>query len=330
MSSTGTTRQFWIRGPGRGEIRSAGVPRRKEDEVLVRALYSGISRGTESLVFRGEVPPSQYQAMRAPFQEGDFPGPVKYGYSSVGEVLEAPERLSALVGRHVFCLYPHQEHYSVPAGAVTALPPGVPPGRAVLAANLETAVNAVWDGAPSVGDRIVVIGGGVVGLLVAWLCRQLPGARVTVVDPDPSRAVPARALGVEHSTTPPEGASADLVVHASGAAEGLAAALAVANIEATVLELSWYGNRSVPLPLGENFHARRITLRSSQVGRIPPLRLPRWSPARRLALALELLRDASLDALISGESELDELPEVMSRLSGDGRGVLCHRIRYRP
>jgi threonine dehydrogenase-like Zn-dependent dehydrogenase len=330
MSSTGTTRQFWVRAPGRGEIRSAGVPRRKDDEVLVRALYSGISRGTESLIFRGEVPRSQYQAMRAPFQEGDFPGPVKYGYSSVGEVLEAPERLSALLGRQVFCLYPHQEIYVVPAGAVAVLPAGVPPERAVLAANLETAVNAVWDGAPTVGDRIVVIGGGVVGLLVAWLCRQLPGARVTVVDPDVSRAVPARTLGLEHSSTPPEGAEADLVVHASGTAEGLAAALATARVEATVLELSWYGDRLVPVPLGEDFHARRLTIRSSQVGRIPPLRLPRWSHARRLALVLELLREPSLDALISGESELAELPEVMSRLSADGRGVLCHRIRYRP
>jgi threonine dehydrogenase-like Zn-dependent dehydrogenase len=330
MSSTGTTREFWIRAPGRGEIRSAGLPRRKDDEVLVRALYSGISRGTEALIFRGEVPRSQYQAMRAPFQEGDFPGPVKYGYSSVGEVLEAPERLSALVGRPVFCLYPHQEHYAVPAGAVTVLPAGVPPERAVLAANMETAVNAVWDGAPTVGDRIVVIGGGVVGLLVAWLCRQLPGARVTVVDPDPSRAAPARTLGLEHLATPPEGASADLVVHASGTAEGLAAALAAARVEATVLELSWYGDRLVPLPLGEDFHARRITIRSSQVGRIPPLRVPRWSHQRRLALALELLRDPSLDALITGESDFDELPELMSRLSADGRGVLCHRIRYRP
>jgi threonine dehydrogenase-like Zn-dependent dehydrogenase len=266
--------------------------------------------------------------MRAPFQEGDFPGPVKYGYSSVGEVLEAPERLRSLVGRAVFCLHPHQDRYVVPAGAVTVLPAGVPPERAVLAANMETAVNAMWDGAPSAGDRIVVIGAGVIGLLTAWLCRQLPGARVTVVDPDPARAAPARGLGLELVERTPGGADADLVVHASGSAEGLAAALAVARVEATVLELSWYGSRVVPLPLGEDFHARRITLKSSQVGRIPPLRAPRWSHARRLALALELLGDPALDALISGESGFDELPEVMSRLARDGRGVLCHRIRY--
>ena len=330
MSSTGIARQFWVRAPGRGEIVTAELAPPEGDEVLVRTLYSGISRGTEALVFRGEVPASQHQAMRAPFQEGDFPGPVKYGYGSVGEVLRAPDRMRSLVGRPVFCLYPHQDLYTVPAGAVTLLPAGVPPARAVLAANLETAVNATWDGAPAVGDRIVVLGAGVVGLLVAWLCRQIPGTRVTVVDPDPTRAAPARALGLEHSATPPEGPSADLVVHASGSPQGLASALAVARVEATVLELSWYGTRSVPLPLGEDFHARRLTLKSSQVGRIPPLHVPRWSHQRRLGLALEQLRDPALDALISGESEFDELPEVMARLSQDGAGVLCHRIRYAP
>jgi len=330
VSSTGTTRQFWIRSPGRGEIVSAGLPPLGADEVLVRALYSGISRGTESLVFRGEVPVSQHHAMRAPFQEGDFPGPLKYGYSSVGEVLEAPARLATLVGRTVFCLYPHQDLYAVPARAVTVLPEWVPPERAVLAANLETAVNAVWDGGASTGDRIVVVGAGVVGLLVAWLCRQIPGTVVTVVDHDPSRATVARALGLGEvlDRVPPD-AGADLVVHASGAPEGMAAALGAAGVEATLLELSWYGSRAVPLPLGEDFHSGRITIRSSQVGRIPPLRAPRWTHARRIALALELLRDGRLDALISGESEFEALPEVMATLAHDGRGVLCHRIRYR-
>ena len=324
-----TARQFWVRTPGQGEILASPLGPREPDQVLVRALYSGISRGTESLVFRGEVPPSQHQAMRAPFQEGDFPGPVKYGYSSVGEVLEAPDQPGpSLVGRRVFCLHPHQDLYLVPAGAVHVLPDGLPPERAVLAANMETALNAVWDARPSVGDRIVVIGGGVVGLLVAVLCRQIPAAHVTLVDIDATREGVAESLGLEFAVLAPAGVDADFVFHASGSPQGLEAALSVAGVEATVVELSWYGTRSVPLPLGEAFHSRRLTLRSSQVGRIPVDRAPRWDHARRLSVALDLLRDERLDLLISGESDFETLPEVMGRLAGDGRGVLCHRIRY--
>ncbi len=301
------------------------LPPRQDGEVLVRALYSGISRGTEALVFRGEVPESQHGAMRAPFQEGSFPGPVKYGYSSVGEVLEGPAELE---GRAVFCLFPHQDLYRVPAEAVSILPEGLPPGRAVLAANMETALNATWDAAPGPGDRIVVVGAGVVGLLVAYLCRRLPAADVIVHDIDPRRAVTAAALGLTFTEAPPAGADADLVVHASGQEAGLRTALGAAGVEATVLELSWYGSRSVTLPLGEAFHARRLTLRSSQVGRIPPNRAPRWDHGRRLRTALELLLDARLDALISDESPFEGLPETLARLSRDPSGALCHRIRY--
>ena len=308
---------------------TADLDPRPADHVLVRALYSGISRGTEALVFRGEVPPSQHQAMRAPFQEGAFPGPVKYGYCSVGEVLEAPDSLAkGMLGRTVFCLYPHQDLYSVPASAVTELPDDLPPRRAVLAANMETAVNAVWDARPSVGDVIVVVGAGVVGLLIAWLCRQVPGARVSVVDVDPSRRSVAQELGLDFSGTAPLGADADLVFHASGQPDGLASALAVAGVEATLIEVSWYGSRSVPLPLGEAFHSRRLTLRSSQVGRIPPERAPRWNNTRRLTLALDLLRDARLDALITAESDFETLPDMMAELSRNPGGVLCHCIRY--
>lgn len=325
MAESTTARQFWIEAPGRGAIVAARLPPRRGRELSVRALYSGISRGTEALVFRGEVPSSQYQAMRAPFQEGDFPGPVKYGYSSVGRVVEGP---GDLAGEVVFCLHPHQDRYTVPRSAVTRVPAGVPPGRAVLAANMETAVNVVWDARPVVGDRIVVVGGGVVGLLCAWLCRGLPGAVLTLVDPNPARGPVAAALGVPFRTAPPARADADLVIHASGHPEGLAAALAAAGAEGVVVEASWYGDRPVPAPLGEAFHARRLTVRSSQVGRLPPARAPRWDPARRLALAVSLLEDARLDALISGEDPFEELPRVMARVSRAPGDTLCHRIRY--
>ena len=325
MSETKTARQFWIRAPRQGEIVRAELAPRQEDQVLVRTLYSGISRGTESLVFRGEVPPSQYEAMRAPFQEGEFPGPVKYGYTSVGEVCEGPPPLA---GRIVFCLYPHQDLYCVPATGVTQVPDDLPAGRAVLAANMETAVNAAWDARPAAGDRIVIIGAGVVGLLIAWLCRQMPGTRVTIVDINPARESVARELGVPFLNEPPPDANADLVIHASGQPEGLTSALAVAGVEATIVEVSWYGSRSVLLPLGEAFHSRRLTLTSSQVGRLHPERAPRWNHARRMTLALELLREPRLDVLITGESEFEDLPEVLAKLSRDPGAALCHRIRY--
>ena len=329
MSEPITARQFWIRSPGVGEIRRADLDARRDDEVLVRTLYSGVSRGTEALVFRGEVPPSQFRTMRAPFQEGAFPGPVKYGYCSVGEVLEAPNALVALVGRLVFCLYPHQDVYVVPATAVTPLPDQLPAGRGVLAANMETAINAVWDARPLVGDRVVVVGAGVVGLLIAWLCSRTAGAEVTVVDVNPSRAAVAGRLDLSCRTDPPPDAAADLVIHASGQPEGLRTALAVAGAEATIVEVSWYGSRSVPLPLGEAFHARRLTIKGSQVGRLPSPQTPRWTHGRRMTLALDLLQDTRFDTLITGESGFEALPEVMARLSQAPGDTLCHRIRYR-
>ena len=284
-----------------------------------------MSRGTEALVFRGEVPPSQYQVMRAPFQEGEFPGPVKYGYCSVGEVVEGPDDL---VGRAVFCLYPHQDIYVVPVAAVMPLPDQLPAGRAVLAANMETAIGAVWDARPLVGDRVVVIGAGVIGLLIGWLCRRMAGVDVAVVDINPARESVARELDLPFLAVPPGEAAADVVIHASGQPEGLRSALAVAGVEATVVEVSWYGTRSVPLPLGEAFHARRLTIRSSQVGLLNPLQAPRWTRARRRALALDLLRDDRFDALITGESVFEDLPGVIARLSAEPGDTLCHRIRY--
>lgn len=330
-TSIGPTSAFWTVAPGTGELRTEVLPVLRAGEVRVRALYSGISRGTESLVFRGEVPASEYQRMRAPFQQGDFPGPVKYGYISVGIVEDGRgEQAAALHGRTVFCLHPHQQRYVVPVDAVVPLPDGLPAARAVLAANMETAINAVWDAAPSVGDRIAVIGAGVVGTLVAWLCARIPGTRVELIDIDPGRAAPAAALGLalRAPDTAECGRECDLVIHASGSAAGLRSALAIAGFEATVIEMSWFGQQAVALPLGEAFHAKRLTLRSSQVGHLPPARLPRWSYRRRMELALSLLVDHSLDILISGESDFADLPDLMPALAADGAGVLCHRIRY--
>ncbi len=323
---TETARAFWITAPGEGVIRSDPLPPGAPDEVRIRSLYSGISRGTETLVFAGRVPPSQYEAMRAPFQAGPFPGPVKYGYLNVGRIEDGPPER---VGELVFCLYPHQDQYWVPGSAAIPVPEGVPPERAILAANMETAINAFWDAGPLAGDRIVVVGAGVVGLLTAWLCRQVPGAQLSLIDVNPHRRGPAEALGLAFAIEPNAATAADLVIHASGQPAGLVQALELAGLEATLVELSWYGDRPVTLPLGEAFHARRLTVKSSQVGRIPAHRQARWNHRRRLGLALELLRDDRLDALITGESPFAELPTVLADLSSGTLDGLCHRIHYR-
>ncbi|MER5910087.1 dehydrogenase [Streptomyces sp. NPDC001982] len=320
-----SARAFWLRSPGLGELRDVTLPDPGEGEVLVRALYSGVSRGTETLVFRGGVPESQFGVMRAPFQEGDFPAPVKYGYLSVGQVEEGPD---ALIGRTVFCLYPHQSRYVVPVSAVTVVPERVPAERAVLAGTVETAVNALWDAAPLVGDRIAVVGGGMVGCSVAALLARFPGVRLQLVDADPARAKTAHALGVDFASPADALGDCDLVVHASASEQGLARSLELLAPEGTVLELSWYGDRRVSLPLGEAFHSRRLTVRSSQVGSVSPARRASRTYADRLALALDLLADPALDALITGESDFEELPDLMPKLASGEIPALCHRVRY--
>ena len=319
---------YWAIGPGKGEIRCQSLEAPGPDEVLVRTRWSAISRGTEALVARGRVPASQARAMRCPFQEGSFPFPVKYGYCSVGTVREGP---ATLLGRTVFCLHPHQTRYVVPAGAVHVLPEGLPPERAVLAANMETALNVVWDAALLPGERIVIMGAGVVGCLIGRLARALPGAEVTLVDVDPSKGGIAEALGLPFRTDAAGLAPADCVVNASGAGAGLAAGLAVAGIEARIVEASWHGDAGVTLPLGEAFHSRRLRLVGSQVGMIAPAMRPRFDHARRMAKAMELLgADPALDALIDGESPFHALPETLPALLRDGAGGLCHRIVYPP
>jgi threonine dehydrogenase-like Zn-dependent dehydrogenase len=321
-----TAHAYWLRSPGSGGIRPVPLRDPGSGEVLVRTLYSGVSRGTETLVFDGRVPESQHAVMRAPFQEGDFPGPVKYGYLNVGVVEEGggPE----LAGRTVFCLYPHQTRYVVPADAVTPVPETVPARRAVLAGTVETAVNAVWDAAPSLGDRIAVVGAGMVGSCVASVLSRFPAARVELIDADPARAAVAEALGVPFALPGEASGECDIVVHASASEEGLARSLELLAPDGEIVELSWYGDRKISIPLGESFHSRRLVLRSSQVGALPPSRRARRTFADRMSLALELLADPALETLITGESAFAELPEVMPRIAAGELPALCHLITY--
>jgi NADPH:quinone reductase-like Zn-dependent oxidoreductase len=316
---------LWYVGTGQAEIRREIVDEPRQGEALVRALYSAISRGTERLVFAGRVPESEFSRMRAPLMGGAFPFPVKYGYATVGRVERGP---AEWLGRNVFALHPHQSIFTLPAEAVVLAPDGVPPARAALAANMETALNAVWDAAPAPADRIAVVGGGVVGSLVAWLCGRLPGAKVTLIDIEPSRALLARALGVGFAAPAQAPRDCDLVVHASGTGAGLATAIDLAGDEARVLELSWYGAGEVAVPLGGAFHSRRLQLISSQVGRVAPSHRPRWTHQRRLAAALDLLADSRLDALLAPAVGFHELPARLPEILKPASGALCPLVVY--
>lgn len=308
-----TARAFWVFAPGMGDIRTEPLPEPAADETRVRCLASGVSRGTEALVFAGRVPVSQYAAMRAPLMGGEFPFPVKYGYCAVGIVPD---------GGRVFVLHPHQDVFNAPISMCVPVPDAVPDRRAVLAANMETAVNIVWDAAPLAGERIMVIGAGVVGLLTASLLARIPGAVVTVVDTDSSRASLAGRFAV------PEDAPGDqeLIVHASASEAGLRLALDRAAFEGRIVEASWYGDRAPSVPLGEAFHARRLRLIASQVGAVAPAMRGRRTYGQRLALALDLLADPAYDALLEGPTPFESLPDAMPGILAPGG--LCHVVTY--
>jgi hypothetical protein len=325
MGDNGEATAYWTVAPGQGELRTAPLAAREADEVLVRALHTGISRGTELLVHAGRVPPSIAERMRAPFQDGEFPWPVKYGYLSVGEVEHGP---SELVGRRVFCLFPHQDRYVVPAAAVTEIPDGVPARRAVLAGAVETAVNALWDAAPRIGDRVAVVGAGMVGCAVAALLQRFPLGRLELVDVDASRGAVADRLGVRLVEPAEAAAECDIVVHASGTSAGLTRSLELLGDEGEVIELSWYGTDDVVVPLGAAFHPGRLTVRASQVSEVSASRRARRSHADRLLLALDLLRDDRFDALVTGSSRFAELPDTMRRIAAGDFPALCHVIDY--
>lgn len=317
---------FWIVAPGKGELRRESLPEPGPGEILVEALASGISRGTETLVFQGRVPESQRQIMRAPHQVGEFTFPLKYGYSSVGVVAAGPDDW---LGRRVFCLHPHQDRYVVPRDSVVTVPATIPEERVVLAANMETVVNALWDAAPRIGDRVAVVGAGVIGALAAAVASRMPGAAVQLVDINPDKAAIGSALGVSFAMPNVATPGADLVIHASATAEGLAAALDLAGFEATIIELSWYGDRRVAVALGEGFHSRRLRLVSSQVGAVATPQRARWDRRRRLSLAVDLLADARFDVLLAPPVPFARLPEVMSELAAGPSEVMCQVISYK-
>jgi NADPH:quinone reductase-like Zn-dependent oxidoreductase len=316
---------LWVTAPGTAELRPMQIAPADADTLLVRAINSGISRGTESLVFHGKVPEGEWARMRCPFQEGEFPFPVKYGYAMVGRVEDGP---SAHVGERVFCLYPHQSRFTIPASATIPVPDTVSDRRAVLAAQMETAMNGTWDAAPRIGDRIAVVGGGVAGCLLAFLCARLPGTQVTLIDINPDRRSVAESLGAGFATPDdPLPSDCDLVFHASATSEGLTLALSLAGFEATVVEMSWYGAKPVAVDFGGKFHSQRLAILSSQVGSVSPARRARWDHRRRLAKALSLCADPRLDVLVAEETPFADIPARLPEILG-APGALCQVIRY--
>jgi threonine dehydrogenase-like Zn-dependent dehydrogenase len=314
-----TTSALWITRAFQAELKEGPEPVLNAGDILVRTQWSGISRGTERLVFEGRVPASEVERMRAPMQEGCFPFPVKYGYCAVGTVEQGP---SELLGRSVFALHPHQDRFAVPAGLAIPVPEGIPPKRAVLCASLETALNAIWDGGCGPGDRIVVVGGGVVGLLTARLAARIPGTEVTLVDRDLGRRALAEHLGASFADPGTTPGDADVVFHTSASAQGLGTAVACAGFEARIVEMSWYGSGVVEASLGGAFHSRRLQLVSSQVGHVPPSRRARWTARRRLEAAMALLDDPRLDVLVAGEVAFSALPQALRDiLRGDAHGL---------
>jgi len=316
---------FWVVALGRGELRPERLPAVTAGSARVKTLFSAISRGTEALVFHARVPESEWESMRAPHQVGSFSLPVKYGYANVGRVMQGPPELE---GRHVFCLYPHQTEFVVSAQSLVVLPDAVPPERGVLAANLETALNALWDARPLIGDRISVVGGGVVGALVAFLACHGLASDVELVDTNPDRRALAEAFGARFALPEAATPERDLVFHASGSEAGLQTALELAQPEASIIELSWYGDRAVSLRLGSKFHVRRLKLCSSQVGTVSPHARARFTHRERLKLALSLCADSKLDALFERDVAFHELPRIMPEVLSSRSRALCQRVRY--
>jgi threonine dehydrogenase-like Zn-dependent dehydrogenase len=318
-------RAIWYARAGVVELRTATLPPLKPDEARVRTSYSGISRGTERLILSGGVPPAEYGRMRAPLQDGAFPFPVKYGYCATGVIEAGP---AELIGQRVFCLHPHQDVFNAAITMLIPLPDALPARRATLAANMETALNALWDSGAGPGDRIVVVGGGIVGLMVASLAASLPGSEVTVADVAMDRQAIIEALGATYAHPATAPANADVVFHTSATAAGLETAINSCGLEATLVELSWYGTTPVSANLGGAFHSRRLKFIASQVGQVAPSRRPRWDYRRRLEKALDLLCKPVFDTLVADHIDFDTTPTELPRVLLNGAATLPPVIRY--
>lgn len=320
-----TARALVYAAPQHCEIRDFPLVELAPGLVEVETLFSGLSRGTERVVFNGAIPESEHSRMRAPFQIGEFPFPVAYGYASVGNVVEGPEDLR---GRTVFSLAPHQERLRLNGSAVTVLPEEVTPERAVLAANTETALNAIWDAELQPGSTVLIVGAGLLGCLLAALLSIRQDLSVYICDLLPQRSATLTEFPVSFITTTEGLDSVAVSFHTSASAAGLQTAIDALAFEGRVIELSWFGDRDVTLSLGGAFHSKRLTIQSSQVGHVARARRASTGYAQRLGQALGHLADPRFDAFVSEEVAFDDLPEAMPRLLAPDAPGIATRIRY--
>jgi len=317
------TTALWHLSEQESAIRSQSLPELKADKCRIESLFSLVSSGTESLVANGEVPTDLHDSMQVPYMEGDFSFPVKYGYSLVGKVVEGSHNL---VGQQVHLLHPHQQHCVVNEADITIIPAGIPPQRAVLASNVETALNAIWDSRLSAGDRVLIIGMGLIGSLVARLASQFPATQVSVADTDPARLALAREQGF--SQYEPSDAPFDVAFHSSGSSAGLQTAIDAVGYEGKVIELSWYGTRSAEVKLGGSFHQQRKQIISSQVSQLPSHQQSRWDYRRRKQTVLNLLQDDGWDDFLTATVDFPEAPALFDKLRQGDRSQLSWTIRY--
>jgi 2-desacetyl-2-hydroxyethyl bacteriochlorophyllide A dehydrogenase len=318
----------WLPRAREVELRRESVANVQPSDVRIAAIASAISHGTEMLVFRGLVP--EGLELDLPTLRGSFTFPIKYGYASVGRVVEAGADVGCLaVGDAVFVHHPHQSTYVVPATMPIRLPDGLDPLLGVFLANVETAVNVVVDAAPRLGERVAVFGQGVVGLLITQLLRRTGVSQIVVVEPVAQRRDLALALGADVALESGGSISdVDLAIEVSGNAAALDAALNSVAFGGTVVVASWYGTKTVPLMLGGAFHRRRLRIVSSQVSTIDAALQPRWTHQRRLALASQLLSELELTSLITHRFPIDRAAEAFALVDQHGDQTIQVVLTY--
>ena len=314
-------RALWHTSASQSQIKEVELS--ANPACVVKSLYSLISTGTERLVSRGQVPHALYASMKVPYMEGEFSFPVKYGYSLVGEVQEGPEEI---LGKKVHLLHPHQDYCRVQASELTVLPGEVPPLRATLASNLETALNSIWDSGVSVGDRVLVVGFGIIGSLTARLLQSIAGVEVWVYDLDAQRSELASASGfhiVDRMLY-----DFDIAFHCSSSSKGLQSCIDHIGFEGKVMEMSWYGEQAVELQLGGSFHQQRKQIISSQVSSIPSNHRARWDFNRRKAVVMELLKNPAYDQHLGEQVPFDKVPALFGNIRKGSLSALSWVIAY--
>ncbi|MDY6844853.1 MAG: zinc-binding alcohol dehydrogenase [Thermodesulfobacteriota bacterium] len=307
-----TSESLWFDGPKRVAFKTRSVLPPQDKEVVIETLYSGISHGTEMLVYRGQVPQGLKLDLSIPTMEGSFSFPIKYGYSNVGRVVKTGKGVETLlVDDLVFVHAPHETIYVIPEDSAVKLDHGIAPELGIFIANLNTALNCILDSEFRFGENVIIFGQGVIGLLLTQLFKRAGASCIFTIDTIAKKRALSLQVGADISFDPEKddivseirrhtrGVGADLAVEVSGSPEALEMALKVVAFESTVIVASWYGNKRVPLTLGNEFHRGRIKIKSSQVSTMSASLIPRWNLERRMTLALMLLPTLTLRDFIT-------------------------------